>query len=222
MALEPAQREPAERSTAALRRGGDARALENLRRHDAIDFVRRRSLLFDLRELRGPAWVEGDGTISAIFYDDQIAALSSDEPGTFRSSRAGRTAVPVRRTGEAAVAWDRSTGCIRFRASEGGPHAVADAGEVGWVEFARKPRDVLTVPASAVLQSSQGPYVLAASDDLTFEKRPIEVGETFAGLGVVVVLAGLQAQDRVVARGALFVDAERMQRAQAGGAGGVP
>ena len=68
---------------------------------------------------------------------------------------------------------------------------------------------------SPVLQSPEGPYVLAWSGhDYTFEKRPIEIGETFLKQGFAVVLSGLQPNDRVVARATFFVDADRRLGAQ--------
>ena len=69
---------------------------------------------------------------------------------------------------------------------------------------------VLAVPASAVLQSPEGPYVLGWSGHgYTFEKRPIEIGETFSKQGFAVVLSGLRASERVVARATFFLDADR-------------
>jgi hypothetical protein len=75
---------------------------------------------------------------------------------------------------------------------------------------APRPRQVVGVAASAVLQSPEGPYVLAWSGHgYTFVKRPIEIGETFFKHGLAVVLSGLQPNDRVIARSTFFVDADR-------------
>ena len=90
-------------------------------------------------------------------------------------------------------------------------------GGVGWLEVAPRPRQVLGVAASAVLQSPEGPFVLAWSGhDYTFVKRPIEIGETFLKQGFAVVLSGLQPNDRVIARATFFVDADRRLGANAG------
>ncbi|HEY3592476.1 MAG TPA: hypothetical protein VGL13_01325, partial [Polyangiaceae bacterium] len=87
---------------------------------------------------------------------------------------------------------------------------VMKARDVGWVELSRKARDVLAVPASAVLQSPDGPYVLAwTGTGYQFEKRSIEIGETFTKYGFAVVLSGLRANERVVSKAAFFLDAER-------------
>ncbi len=202
---------------------GDLRAVENERRHDVVDFVRKRSLLLDQRELRGPAWVQDDGVITGVFYNDQIDALAADEPGSFSLTQTPKVRVAVRRAADPAVAWDRSTSRIRFQLVAVGAKPAErpiHPGQVGWVELARKPREVLAVPASAVLQSPGGPYVLALAEGFKFEKRPIEIGETFAGLGVAAVLSGLRAQDIVVSRAAFFLDAERRSSAQSGQASG--
>jgi hypothetical protein len=195
-----------------LRYMTDVDAVENIRRHNILDFVKRRSLLFFLRELRGPAWVESDGTISAVFYTDQLEVLSGDEPGTFAPTAAPTSTLEVRRTADAPVRWDRSTSRIRFRAAGA---AAPPAGQVGWLQLAPRPRQILTVAATAVLQDAQGPYVLAwTGHGFVFERRRIEVGETYSRDGFAAVLSGLKLNDRVVARAAFFVDADRRSSAR--------
>jgi len=193
----------------------DLRSIDNVKKHNIIDFVRKHALLPVLRELRGPAWSEDGGVVSAIFYNDQIEAIPPDEPATFRYGDAPAITVTVQRTDDAPVAWDRSTSRIRFRTGKGSGRLTAD--QVGWVEAAPRPRQVTAVAASAVLQSPEGPYVLAWSGhDYTFVKRPIEIGETFAKHGLAVVLSGLRPNDRVIARATFFVDADRRLGANAG------
>lgn len=194
---------------------GDLAAVENVRRHKILDFVRLRSLLPDLRELRGPASVESDLTVSAVFYKDQIAVMAADEPGTLTLTGAPDVTIALRRTGEAPTPWDDATVRVRFRA-EAAPHGATGraasalrAGQAGWVELARKKREVLGVPASAIIQSPEGPYVLVSLGNFHFEKRPIEIGETFLKQGFAVVMNGLQWHDLVVARAAFFMDAQR-------------
>lgn len=196
----------------------DMTAVENVRKHNIIEFVRMRSLPVEIRELRGAAWVESDGSISAIFYRDQIASLSPEEPGTFTRTASPQTSIAVRKIEGPAVAWDRSTSRIRFeldrdRAPKGGP--ALEPGQVGWLEVARRTREVMAVPASAIVQSPEGPYVLMSAGASGFEKRPIEIGETFVKQGYAIVLAGLHANDRVVARATFFIDAERRLHAGA-------
>jgi hypothetical protein len=195
---------------AAMKGMADLTAVENVRRHKVLDVVRMRSMLFDQRELRGAASVEPDGLITAVFYTDQAQALTSDDEGAFSLTAIPSRSVDVRRTADAAEPWDASTVRIRFQRSPSAKAGEAlTPGQVGWVEMRRKARSVLTVPADAVLQSPEGPYVLRSLGNFTFEKRAIEIGETFSRQGVAVVLSGLAPLDRVVARAAFFLDADR-------------
>jgi Heavy metal binding domain len=193
----------------------DLRAIDNVKKHNIVDFVRRHALLPVLRELRGPAWIDDDGNISAIFYNDQITALALDEPATFVPGDVPAATVAARRTADEPVAWDRSTSRIRFQAAKG--TARLAAGRTGWLEAAPRPRPVVGVAASAVLQSPEGPYVLAwTGRGYTFVKRPIDIGETFLKQGFAVVLSGLEPNDRVIARATFFVDADRRLGGNAG------
>lgn len=221
MALEPAVgRAP---TGSKPTRGGmagmaDMTAVENVRKHRIVDFARKHSLLFDTRELRGPAWVEDDHVIAAVFYNDQIDALVADEPGSFSPTEAPRTTFAVRRTADPVVAWDRSTSRIRFQLDTGHTSKAAGPlpGAIGWLELARRSREVLTVPASSVLQGPEGPYVLVPGGDGRVDKRPIEIGETFLKQGLAVVLSGLRVHDRVISRATFFLDADRRLGSRAG------
>jgi hypothetical protein len=220
MALEPARTSSpmAMPASAELSMDADWRAVENVRRHDVVDIVRTRSLLFDLRELRGPASVESDGSISAIFYNDQIMALSAGEVGSFSPAAEPNAAVSVQRTAGNESPWDSSTSRIRFELRSAAAQNGPPPGTVGWLELPRKQRQVLTVPTTAVLHSSAGPYVLELTEGFHFKKQAIEIGETFGGLGVSVVLSGLRPGERVIAKAAFFLDTERRQNAGLGGA----
>jgi len=191
----------------------DAIALANVSKHRIVEFVRKRSLLFDARELRAPAFVDADGTLTAVFYADQIDAIAPGERAAF-SAGAGPAAA-VRRTADAPARWDGSTSRIRFR-SDG---KRMRPGQAGWIEVPRKAREVLTVPVSAVLQSPAGPYVLVPAGKDRFEKRAIEIGQTFAKQGFAVVISGLQQHEPVVARASFFIDAERRLASAAGDRG---
>ena len=194
----------------------DLAAVENVRRHNIVDFVRRHSLLVPSRELRGPASVGAGGVVTALFYDDEIAALGADETGTFTPTDSPQRSFGVERLAGAPERWDRSTSRIRFRLVQAGSRPAPATRQVGWLELEPRPRQVLTVPASAVLESPEGPYVLAwTGAGFNFEKRRIEIGETFLKQGMVVVLSGLRVNERVVGRATFFLEADR--RAAAGG-----
>jgi hypothetical protein len=184
----------------------DVLAVENIRKHNIVDFVRRRTPLYNAREMRAPAWVSGDEVV-AIFYRDQVAAIAAGETGTLSLTRNATSVSIVRRTDDPPVPWDSSTALVRFRL-EARARRPPD-GALGWMELPPRPREVLTVPASAVIQSPEGPYVLVSIGGFEFEKRPIEIGETFSKQGFAVVLAGLRANERVVARATFFVEANR-------------
>jgi hypothetical protein len=217
MALERVGRPAAAFTRANAAETADLAAVENVRRHNIVDSVRRHSLLVPARELRGPASVGDDGVVTAVFYDDEIAALGADEVGTFTPTDTPQRSFGVERIAGAPERWDRSTSRIRFHLVQAAARAAAPrAGQVGWLELEPRPRQVLTVPASAVLESPEGPYVLAwTGSGFTFEKRRIEIGETFLKQGMVVVLSGLHVNERVVGRATFFLEADR--RAAAGG-----
>jgi hypothetical protein len=218
MALERVGRQAPATMRAAATESADFAAVENVKRHNIVDFVRHRSLLVPLRELRGPASVGADGEITALFYDDEIAALDDDEAGNFIPTDAPSAAWALRRAAGAPERWDGSTARIRFR-TVGGAGVRLSAGRVGWVELTPRPRQVLSVPASAVVQSPEGPYVLAwTGSGFDFEKRPIEIGETFLKQGLTVVLSGLHANERVVGRATFFLEADRRASVPAAGA----
>jgi len=207
MALEPVVR--GSHPSAAM---PDMTAFENVRNHKILDFVRVHSLLPNLREIRGPAWVESDDQIAAVLYKDQIDALAPDEPGTFALTALPKVSLPVTRLSIPSKPWDRSTSVIHFRidASRAAQqNRQVKVGQAGWLTVASKPRSVLGVPASAVLQEPEGPYVLVWEGGARFKKQPIEIGELFSRQGFAVVLSGASQNDRVVARATFFVDAER-------------
>jgi hypothetical protein len=64
------------------------------------------------------------------------------------------------------------------------------------------------IPAGAVLESPEGPYVLVIGQDQRgASKRPVSIGRTVTGLAAVV--GGLALREQVVSANAFFWDAER-------------
>jgi hypothetical protein len=178
-------------------------------------------LNYDIMRKRGtgpdtpaPAWVEDDGSISAVVYDDELSGLSGDGVAFFYvPGSSGETAVhPVLTTVQP---WDRSTSRVTFRvaADAGAPSAAGPPtpGEVGRVRLATRGSELPLIPYSALLEGAEGPYVLVSSPDgRVLTKRPIVVGKSFGGM--VFVLSGLGPRERVLTRSAFFVDAERRLR----------
>jgi hypothetical protein len=182
---------------------------ENLPEYKLIAHPQRRVFA---QELRLPAWVEADGLVAAVLYNDEVAELSPGEHALFFRGVAPRVGVDVRLATDPPAVWGQSTSRVHFRLD---PRLTTPrAGDVGWVQLAAKPRESLVVPVDAIVNSSQGPYVLVASGDAdTFTKRPVQIGRVVRGF--VVVLAGVRAEDRVVAGNTFFFDADRRLRSQA-------
>ena len=148
----------------------DLRAIDNVKKHNIVDFVRRHSLLPVQSELRGPAWIEEDGTIAAVFYNDQIAAMAADEPATFRFDRRAGEGLRARRTTTRPSPGIRSTSRIRFRSAPGRP--APPPGEPAGSRWRRAPPGGHRRRVRGA-QSPEGPYVLAWSGHgYTFVKRP--------------------------------------------------
>ncbi len=155
-------------------------------------------------ELRAPAWLQGEGVVQALLYHDEIATLAPGERGTFLPLAAPGARFEVHRAG-AQAPWDASTAMIDFQLEGKAPGLRV--GTTGWLELAARPREALVVPQTAVLQSSDGPYVLAASaDGRTFTRRPVRIGRTLFGL--TAVISGLSEGEWIASRSAFFLDAE--------------
>jgi Cu(I)/Ag(I) efflux system membrane fusion protein len=70
---------------------------------------------------------------------------------------------------------------------------------------------VVSVPASAVIESGQRQVVLVAKGEGRFEPRPIKVGRR--GEGYIEVLGGLSTDEEVVTSATFLIDAESNLRA---------
>jgi Cu(I)/Ag(I) efflux system membrane fusion protein len=88
----------------------------------------------------------------------------------------------------------------------------------GEVTLAREPREVLRVPADAVVQSGTQQVVFVSRGEGRFEPRRIETGEQ--GHDFFEVLSGVSAGDAVVTRANFLVDSESRLRASLAHVGG--
>jgi hypothetical protein len=173
----------------------------------ATDVARQRIVT---HQLHAPAWVERNGSIQAVVYDDDLVTLVAGEAAVFRPTGAPATTTVVRLADRPSVAWDASTSRVEFR-SGSGASALAP-GTVGWVELPARARAALVIPAAAVLESSDGPHVLAlAADGKGVIPRPVKLGRSPFGLAVVV--SGLRENERIAVRNAFFLDADRRLKA---------
>ena len=161
--------------------------------------------------VRAAAWLDAKGRVTAVLRNDELGGLSPGEHAFFFRAAAPAEGIDVRLTVEPPTPWDGSTSRVRFRfdarAGRLGP------GEVGWVELAARPRVLLVIPASAVLYSPEGPYVLAAgTDGRTFSTRRVQIGTVSRGLAVV--LSGLREGEPIVVGSTFSWDAERRLQVQ--------
>jgi hypothetical protein len=181
-----------------------------LRERGVLDVARRRVLA---QEVRAPAWAQAGGAVVALVSDDDLEGLVPGQRGVFRPTARPAARVDLRLAGGPPVAWDAATSRIELRQ---GPTAPAlRAGTAGWVELPIPPRAALVIPSSAVLQSGDGPYVLAQSPDgRGLARRPVHLGRTPQGQAVVV--SGLTDREPIAVSGAFFLDAELRLAAAAG------
>jgi Heavy metal binding domain len=163
-------------------------------------------------DIRAPAWVEEDGTVTAVLYTDELSSRAPEQSAVFTPSSTSAAGVDVRATPDAPQPWDRSTSHVRFRTDASAP--PLQAGEVGWLRLTVRPRGPPVIPYSAILEGADGPYVLVVSSDgRLLARRSVEIGRVFGG--VAAVLAGLRSTERVLIRSAFYLDAERRLREEA-------
>ncbi len=155
--------------------------------------------------VRAPAWLGPGGVVTAVMYKDSLQKLAPGDKAVFFRSAEPAAPIPCRLSAAPAAPWDSSTVQVRFE-SERPP---ASDGDTGWLQLDAQPSAFLVVPASSVLYSGDGAYVLAAAPGgHTFSRRPIQVGRNLDSgyvaelaadrLGAVVVLSGLSEGERVV------------------------
>ena len=168
-----------------------------------FDVARRRVFA---QELDAPAWVDADGLGTARVANDEMAEWAQGEAAVFVPARVPDEKVAVLPAADPPAPWDEGTSQVRFRAGPGA--TLPPAGTIGWVVRPARPREVLAVPSSAILESPRGPYVLAPpGEGREPEPRPVTIGKAL--FGVTTVVSGLREGERVVAGNAFFLDAER-------------
>lgn len=168
------------------------------------------------QEIYAPAWLEGSGIATAILYKDEIAELAPSEQAEFFAANAPNRGVAVEWMLEPEQASDDSTSQARFRVTARNDESSSRNTQVGWLKLRHKKREALVVPASALLQSPEGPYLLVFLPERhALKKRPVSVGKTLDGFTAVV--SGLGDRELVVGMGAFFMDAERRSHEELGG-----
>jgi len=168
--------------------------------------------------VRAPAWVDANGRVAAMVYRDDVVGLGPDVPAVLYPASAPSRGVDVALTADPPTDWDGATVHVHFRVVAApdtpGPRDTPETdtrapalrpGDHGLVVIAARPHELQVVPASAVLQAADGPYVLALDPvHRRLVPRTIQTGRTHHGF--TAVLSGLSDGDSVVTTGAFLVD----------------
>jgi multidrug efflux pump subunit AcrA (membrane-fusion protein) len=174
--------------------------------YETYDTARRRAYGPDMP---APAWIGDDGDVTAILYADELVAWAPEERASFSLASAPGASVEVRATAEAPEPWDRSTRLVHYRPDPA--TSLLQPRDLGWLRRVVRSPEPPVIPCSAVLEETDGPYVLVLSNDgQMLTKRPVEIGRVFGG--VAEVPSGLRSAERVLIGSAFFVDAERRLR----------
>jgi hypothetical protein len=186
----------------------------------AVAEVKRRVIA---QVVRAPAWIGPLGVVNAVVHKEALEGLRPGDQAVFLRNAEPARAMPVRLASEPTTAWDSATVRVRFVAEK--PFGLD--GDMGWLQLEGKSQQLLVVPESSVLYSSDGAYVLAApAGQHDFQRRSIEVGRILDSgavaeqaaerIGGIVVLSGLSEGERVVTSDTFILDAERRLRAAQG------
>jgi hypothetical protein len=168
-------------------------------------------------EIRAPAWLREDGRVSALLYRHELTGLTPGEPAVLHAAESPSTVIPLHLAPDSPTTWSRSMSLVTFemdRSPDAGAAApVLRSGALGWVKLAPHPHALLVVPEAAVLESSEGEYVLTIGPGgHGVARQPVEIGGRIHAMAVV--LSGLREGDRVFSKGAFFRDAELRLHAQ--------
>lgn len=151
--------------------------------------------------LRVPAWVDADGSVTALVFRDDLVGAEPGLVALFSSANLPREAIDVALAAAPAVDWDRSTVRVRFDAAAGAPGVVP--GVEGTLALPARSHELLVVPTDAIVNTPRGPIVVVLDTaQHRFVRRPVEVGRIH--VGVTAVLSGLTAGDQVAVGGAFF------------------
>lgn len=99
---------------------------------------------------------------------------------------------------------DRATGTVQLRAVFDNPQKLLHSGSTGNVLMPIEFKDVITIPASAAVQSQTKYIAYTVDKDNIAHSRVIEVSTTHTG-DEYVVLSGLKKGEQIVAAGAAMV-----------------
>jgi hypothetical protein len=160
--------------------------------------------------IEAPAWLDEQGHVQALFYNDELAALSEEAAPLARFGSGSAASLVLSRTSEPPEPWDEATARVAF-ALRDPPGARLPARSVGQVLLPARRRSSLVVPEEALLALDDGPYALVrGSGSDGFQKRSLGIGKT--QYEMVTVVSGLAGHEPVLTRNAFLLDAERRLR----------
>ena len=164
------------------------------------------------RDIVAPASLDGSGGGTALLYRDEVEWLEPEERASFVPAGAGPAGeLPVRVLHDRPLDWDDATVRVRFELLDPAPQDRV--GTVGWLALARRTRAALLVPLAAVVRAPDGHVVFVPSvDGQAFLRRKVILGR--AVFGMVDIVAGLSAGEKIVTASAPFLEAERVNAAQ--------
>lgn len=108
---------------------------------------------------------------------------------------------------------------LRVRFDVGNLDGALRPGMFGSATFASAPRQALTVPRDAIVDTGDMQHVFVAEGDATFVPRTVKLAVRLDNR--VEIVEGLAAGDPVVASGVFLIDSESRLRASGGGTGHV-
>jgi Cu(I)/Ag(I) efflux system membrane fusion protein len=109
------------------------------------------------------------------------------------------------------------TRTLRVRFAVDNPGGSLRPGIYGSATFRVAPRQALTVPRDAIVDTGSAQHVFVVAGERRFVPRPVKLGTRFDSR--IEVREGLQASDSVVASGVFLIDSESRLRASGGGTG---
>lgn len=99
---------------------------------------------------------------------------------------------------------DPETRSIEVLISCANPQRELKPGMFAHVHFTSEPTEAIQVPASAILQDENTPFVYVQAEDSSFVRRPVTVESGDSGM--VHIISGLEEGERIVAEGGLYLN----------------
>jgi membrane fusion protein, copper/silver efflux system len=151
--------------------------------------------------------------VVAELPEHAAADIAENMPATLDFATAGRAPF------EAPVAFvyptlSERTRSLRVRFAVANEQGLLRPGQYGTAVFRSTPRDVLTVPRDAVVDTGEMQHVFVATGDAHFEPRPVRLGLRTAER--IEIVDGLAEGEPIVVSGVFLIDSESRLRSGGG------